>query len=312
MPLQDFLKALDTMPRSLNNANNRIIVVLTGGEPLLRPDILEVGMALNHRGFYWSMVSNGFLYTEQMHKQLMDAGLKALTISLDGVEEDHNWMRGNPQSFQRTLNAIKIAASDKRLDFDVVTCVNKRNLKRLEELYSLLAGVGVRKWRLFTIIPIGRAEKEADLHLTKSEKVEMMEFIKAHREKESCSKTKSADSQIDVAFSCEGYLGKYEEKARPVRFFCHAGINIASVLIDGRISGCPNIDRDLFSQGNIYRDNFYDVWENRFKPFRERSWARQGICKECKHFKNCFGGGMHNWKGEKAILQPLTCNKIDY
>lgn len=312
MPLQDFLKALDTMPRSLNNANNRIIVVLTGGEPLLRPDILEVGMALNHRGFYWSMVSNGFLYTEQMHKQLMDAGLKALTISLDGVEEDHNWMRGNPQSFQRTLNAIKIAASDKRLDFDVVTCVNKRNLKRLEELYSLLAGVGVRKWRLFTIIPIGRAEKEADLHLTKSEKVEMMEFIKAHREKESCSKTKSADSQIDVAFSCEGYLGKYEEKVRPVRFFCHAGINIASVLIDGRISGCPNIDRDLFSQGNIYRDNFYDVWENRFKPFRERSWARQGICKECKHFKNCLGGGMHNWKGEKAILQPLTCNKIDY
>lgn len=312
MPLDDFLKALDTVPRSLNNANNRIIVVLTGGEPLLRPDILEVGMALNHRGFYWSMVSNGFLYTEQMHKQLMDAGLKALTISLDGVEEDHNWMRGNPQSFQRTLNAIKIAASDKRLDFDVVTCVNKRNLKRLEELYSLLAGVGVRKWRLFTIIPIGRAEKEADLHLTKSEKVEMMEFIKAHREKESCSKTKSADSQIDVAFSCEGYLGKYEEKVRPVRFFCHAGINIASVLIDGRISGCPNIDRDLFSQGNIYRDNFYDVWENRFKPFRERSWARQGICKECKHFKNCLGGGMHNWKGEKAILQPLTCNKIDY
>lgn len=312
MPLDDFLKALDTVPRSLNNANNRIIVVLTGGEPLLRPDILEIGEALKQRGFYWSMVSNGFLYTEQMHKQLMDAGLKALTISLDGVEEDHNWMRGNPQSFQRTLNAIKIAASDKRLDFDVVTCVNKRNLKRLEELYSLLAGVGVRKWRLFTIIPIGRAEKEADLHLTKSEKVEMMEFIKAHREKESCSKTKSADSQIDVAFSCEGYLGKYEEKVRPVRFFCHAGINIASVLIDGRISGCPNIDRDLFSQGNIYRDNFYDVWENRFKPFRERSWARQGICKECKHFKNCLGGGMHNWKGEKALLQPLTCNKIDY
>lgn len=304
MPLDDFLKALDTLPHSLNNANNRIIIVLTGGEPLLRPDILEVGEALKQRGFYWSMVSNGFLYTEQMHKKVMDAGLKAQTISLDGTEEDHNWMRGNPQSFQRTLNAIKIAASDKRLDFDVVTCVNKRNVKRLEEIYSLLSELGVKKWRLFTIIPIGRAKKEEELHLTKGEKVELMEFIKAKREKK--------NSTIDVAFSCEGYLGKYEEKVRPVRFFCHAGINIASVLIDGRISACPNIDRELFSQGNIYQDNFYDVWENRFKPFRERSWAKQGICKECKHFKNCLGGGMHNWKSTEGgvTLLPLSCNFV--
>ena len=308
MPLPDFLKALDTVPRSLNNTSNRIIVVLTGGEPLLRPDILEVGEAIKQRGFYWSMVSNGFLYTEEMHKKLMDAGLKALTISLDGTEENHNWMRGNPQSFNKALNAIKIAAADKRLDFDVVTCVNKRNVKRLEELYSLLSGVGVKKWRLFTIIPIGRAKKEEDLHLTKSEKVELMEFIKNYREKNK----KSTDSRMDVSFSCEGYLGKYEEKVRPVRFFCHAGINIASVLIDGRISACPNVDRDLFSQGNIYRDNFYDVWENRFKPFRDRSWAKQGICKECKHFKDCLGGGMHNWKGTDGsnTLRPLTCNCI--
>lgn len=306
MPLQDFLKALDTVPRSLNNANNRIIVVLTGGEPLLRPDILEVGEALKQRGFYWSMVSNGFLYTEEMHRKLMDEGLKALTISLDGTEEDHNWMRGNPQSFQRTLNAIKIAASDKRLDFDVVTCVNKRNVKRLGEIYSLLSELGVKKWRLFTIIPIGRAKKEEELHLTKGEKVELMEFIKNHRE------NKKIKGGMDVAFSCEGYLGRYEEKVRPVRFFCHAGINIASVLIDGRISACPNVDRELFSQGNIYEDNFYDVWENRFKPFRERSWAKQGICKECKHFKNCLGGGMHNWKGTDGsnTLRPLTCNCI--
>ena len=100
---------------------------------------------------------------------------------------------------------------------------------------------------------------------------------------------------MEVTFSCEGYLGKYEEKVRPVRFFCHAGVNIASVLIDGSICACPNIDRELFSQGNIYRDNLYEVWENKFQVFRNRNWAKKGTCSRCPQFKNCLGGGMHNW-----------------
>ena len=111
---------------------------------------------------------------------------------------------------------------------------------------------------------------------------------------------------MHVTFSCEGYLGRYEEKVRPVRYFCHAGVNIASVLIDGRISACPNIDRDRFSEGNIYEDNFYEVWENRFQRFRDRDWARTGRCASCKEWRNCLGGGMHNWHGPSS--EVLQCH----
>ena len=111
---------------------------------------------------------------------------------------------------------------------------------------------------------------------------------------------------MNVTFSCEGYLGRYERKVRQNPYFCHAGINIASVLIDGTICACPNIDREVFGQGNIYRDNLWEVWNNRFETFRDRSWARRGMCKDCRKFRDCLGNGMHNWHGD--CQEVINCH----
>ena len=296
MPLEDFLRAFDTIPRSA--IVPRFTVVLTGGEPLLRPDIEEVGRAIRRRGAGWSMVSNGWFYDEQMHRRLMAAGMGALTISLDGLEVEHDWMRGREGCYQRTLNAIALAARERCLNFDVVTCVNQRNLPQLQQIHDLLASLGVKQWRIFTIIPIGRAKDDPELHLTNAQFVELMEFIKVKREK--------PVSAMNVTFSCEGYLGRYEWQVRQNPFFCHAGINIASVLIDGTICACPNIDRQAFGQGNIYRDSLWEVWNNRFEPFRNRSWARRGMCKDCRKFRDCRGNGMHNWHGD--CQEVINCH----
>ena len=284
MPIEDFLRAVDTIPAKERPKN--FLVVLTGGEPLLRPDIEEVGRAISGRGLMWSMVSNGWFYDEAMHARLMGAGMRALTISLDGLKESHDWMRGRPGSYERALRAISVMSAEPRLTSDVVTCVNRRNLSELPEIFRTLEGVGARQWRLFTIIPIGRAAKDPDMVLTPAELRSMMDFITEKR---------LEGGRMKVTFSCEGYVGPYEEKVRDYRFFCHAGINIASVLIDGRICACPNIDRDLFSQGNIYADNFWEVWEHGFLPFRHREWAQKGPCAGCSQWRNCLGGGMHNW-----------------
>lgn len=295
MPLEDFLKVLDTIPQS--HRPKDFTVVLTGGEPLLRPDIVDAGREIWRRGFGWGMVTNGWKYDEQMHSRLMGAGMGALTVSLDGLEASHDWMRGVGGSYERVLKAISIFAREERLNSDVVTCVNKRNLGELHQIYDILSGLGVKQWRLFTIIPIGRAASDAEMHLSNAEFVSLMEFIKTKRE---------AGSAMNVTFSCEGYLGRYEEKVRDTRYFCRAGINIASVLIDGRICACPNIDRDRFSQGSIYTDNFYEVWNNRFEEFRNRNWARTGRCADCVQWRNCLGGGMHNWHGQGG--EVLNCH----
>ena len=295
MPLEDFLRALDTIPSS--HRPKDFIVVLTGGEPLLRPDIETVGRAIRERGFGWGMVSNGWFYDEAAHARLLGAGMGALTISLDGLEASHDWMRGLKGSYTRAVRAIGLSAADPRLNADVVTCVNKKNLSELPQIHDVLTGLGVAQWRLFTVIPIGRAARDPEMHLSKDEFVRLMEFIRERREQK---------GRMKVTFSCEGFLGRYEEQVRDTRFFCRAGVNIASILIDGRICACPNIDRDLFSQGSIYEDNFYEVWEGKFLPYRKRNWARKGSCASCAQWKNCLGNGMHNWHG--SCCELLQCH----
>ena len=296
MPLADFLKAIDTIPPT--HRPKGFSIVLTGGEPLLRPDIEEVGKALIKRNMGWGMVSNGWFYDQAMQDRLLLAGMGALTISLDGLEDSHDWMRGRKGSFERSLRAIRLAASCPALNFDVVTCVNKRTLHQLDAIHDILQEAGVKQWRLFTIIPIGRAASDPEMHLSDAETRELMEFIAARRQ--------NKNAPMKVTFSCEGYLGAYDKTVRDSRFFCRAGVNIASVLIDGRICACPNIDRDVFSQGNIYEDNFYEVWRHRFQPFRDRSWARTGPCADCPAWRDCLGNGMHNHHGPDRAL--LTCH----
>lgn len=291
MPLADFLSSLDTIVSKSTN----FTVVLTGGEPLLRNDIEQCGKEIRKRGMRWGMVSNGYLYDRQRHISLLNAGMGALTISLDGLEDTHNWLRNSRNSFIKADNAISLAASSSRLNFDVVTCVNRRNISELQSVYEYLVQKGVTAWRLFTITPIGRAKNYQDLFLTDLQLKELMDFIYQKR------KLKS----IDVKFSCEGYVGYYELKVRDSFFFCRAGINIGSILIDGSISACPNIDRS-FAQGNIYRDNFFEIWQNKFRMFRDRSWTKTGKCAYCEDYVSCQGNGFHYRQKDKQNV--MVCH----
>ena len=89
-----------------------------------------------------------------------------------------------------------------------------------------------------------------------------------------------------------GFLGNYEGDVRDNFFFCNAGVRVAGVLSDGSISACTSI-RANYHQGNIYTDNFMDVWNKRFEPYRNRDWMKKDDCAACKYWRFCKGGGMH-------------------
>lgn len=289
MPVQDFIKVLDNVKEK--NISEHMAVCITGGEPLLRKDLELAGMEICRRGFVWGIVTNGMLLTPQRFSSLLNAGLSSISFSLDGLEKEHEYLRQNPSSYKNVWNAINMAvavqkACPEHLIFDVITCVHKNNLAVLPSLRDQLIKKGVKKWRIFTIFPSGRGAKN-NLGLSKDEFKQVMEFIAQTR--------KLYGRQIHLNYACEGWLGKYELKVRDYFFFCRGGVNVGSVWCDGSVGACLSVRGKDFIQGNIYQNNFdfMDIWENRFKNMRDRSWTRHGKCKNCKQWKDCMGNGLH-------------------
>ena len=166
--------------------------------------------------------------------------------------------------------------------WDVITCVNSRNIGSLDEIKQLLIDAGVEYWRCFTIIPMGRAAGVDELQLSDEQFRDLLNFIVKTR----------LEGEIDINYACEGFLGAYEGLARDYFYSCEAGLTVASVRCDGAISGCLSIRSD-YNQGNIYHDSFWNVWQNRFEQYRDREWMRRGECAQCDMFRYCQGNGFH-------------------
>lgn len=281
MPLEDFLKVLDEeVTPHVDPAE--VLIIFSGGEVLVREDLERAGAEVARRGYAWGMVTNGLALTQDRLQGLVAAGLRSVSVSLDGFEREHNHIRCNPRSYDRALEAVRMIVREPALACDVVTCVTGALVPQLEAFRDMLVAEGVKHWRLFSIFPMGRAKDDSSLRMTDAEFRTLLEFIRQTRR----------EGRIDASYACEGFLGGYEAEVRDHFYQCAAGVSVASIRVDGAISGCTSI-RANYHQGNIYRDKFWDVWQNGFEPFRDRSWARRGPCADCKVFRYCQGGGMH-------------------
>jgi len=301
MPFKDFRAVLSEI--AANTDPHKVMVIITGGEPLMRPDLEACGLEIYKMGFPWGMVTNGWSLTPEKFRGLLRSGLHSLTISLDGLKDNHDWMRGRVGTFERATAAIRMICDynaacmtdngsalgfhnlkkTDMVNFDVVTCVNRRSYKELPSIKEHLISLGLKKWRLFTIFPSGRAANDPELQLTPEELRGLMDFIKETRK----------EGRIHPNYACEGFLADYEGEVRDNYYFCHAGVNIGSILADGSISACASIRSD-YHQGNIYRgDSFWKTWNEGFSPYRDRSWMKNGECSKCRFWRYCEGGAFH-------------------
>ncbi len=281
MPAEDFFRVLDT--QITPNVNpNKLFIILSGGEVLLRDDLELIGASLYQRGYAWGIVTNGMALTEERFKSLLNSGLRSITVSFDGFEEEHNYVRGNAQSFRNALRAARLISHEPSVAYDIVTCVTPALIPRLDEFRDFLISEGILRWRLFTIFPAGRAATDMTMQLCDDDFRVLMEFIKRTRK----------EGKMDISYCCEGFVGSYEGDVRRTFYSCSAGVSTASIRIDGTISGCTSI-RAEYAQGNIYHDNFWEVWTSRFDKFRNRDWAKKGACADCSMWQYCEGGPMH-------------------
>lgn len=282
---------------------SQIMICLTGGEPLMHPSFFGIASLARRMGFSCGITTNATLITEEIARKLIPSGVGSVTVSIDGLEETHDWFRNSKGAFKKAVAGIKslMDATQGRISTQITTVVNKKNLCELDSLYDLVVSLKVDSWRIINMEPIGRALDHRELLLDPSEMKCLLSYIQNKRFDPSVS--------IDVTYGCSHYLSlEYERTVRDTYFLCGSGIMVGSVLCNGDIYSCLDIERrPELVQGNIAHDDFVDVWENKFSEFRiDRSISSQK-CSHCKDRRFCKGDSAHTWNYDAH--EPLICLK---
>ena len=283
---------------------SKILINVTGGEPLTRSDLCEVmEYASKDLGYHWGMTTNGILLNDENIEKLKKANMETVSISIDGLKETHDRFRGVPGSYEIILNNIKkLKEANFVKHIQVTTVFHKENINQLDKLYEVMLGLGLNWWRLVSMDPIGRANENNELLLDGKEIKQLLDFIKS----------KKKDKRLELTYGCPGFLGlEYEKEVRKHYFYCKTGINVASILYNGDLFVCPNVPRKKeLIQGNIKKDNFKEVWDNKYKIFRDKERTKCDTCKKCEHWEYCLGGAFHTWNFNDNIQNKCTYNMI--
>ena len=277
---------------------HKILLNVTGGEPLMRKDLFEIMDYANRLGYPWGMTTNGMLINDEIIKKMIDTNMQTISISLDGLKETHEAFRKVPNSFDKIITGIKKLQEVPSIKIvQVTTVANKKNLQELDALYQLMLDLKVKYWRVVNVDPIGRAKDNKDILLEPKDYVYLWNFIKKIRE----------EKLIKVDYGCSHYLDiDLEKEIRDNYFICATGIYVASILSNGDIFVCPNVPRRKeFIQGNIKTDNFLEVWENKFQIFRTEERTSCNQCKGCSKWKYCLGDSFHTFNFEDK--KPNFC-----
>ncbi len=293
---EEILKTLREIASRYNASH--IMLAITGGEPLLRKDLPSIMKKAREMGFHWGLVTNGYLLDKDVVKELKEAGMETVTVSIDGIGKTHEDLRKMPGSYERAINGIKLLAEENFVKhLQITTTISKKNIQELDEMYKEFSKLPLDSWRVMNVDPIGRAEDNKDLLLDDDEFKILLDFIKQKRK----------EKGLTVTYGCAGYLGEYEGEVRNHFFYCLTGITIGSILHNGDIFVCPNVPRSKeLIQGNIRKDSFVDIWENRFKVFRDKDRTKCDKCSKCEYWEECLGNGYHIW--DQELREPKFCH----
>ena len=274
-------------------------VCITGGEPLLRKDFFEIMNYAKSLGYRWGMTSNATLITKEVAHRLADAGMRTISVSIDGLPQTHDKLRGMKRAYELAMRGIQNLIDENVFDSVQVTSVfNHENIKELDQMFEIMKGIDIDSWRVINLEPIGRALTRPELMCTPDDLRTMFEFIRQARK-----------DDYPVLYGCSHYLGlDYEVEVRDWYWLCNAGVHTASIMCNGDIGACLDIERNpKVIQGNIRTDRFRDVWENRFEIFRRDRTGDSGKCRSCGHKRFCRGDACHSWDYEND--EPLVCMK---
>ncbi len=276
------------------------VLILSGGEPLLHPDIFAISQRAKALGFYVGLSSNGTLITARNIAAIAAVGYDYVGVSLDGMRATHDRFRRRAGAFDESLRGIRLCR-DAGIKVGMRYTLTRHNARDLPDLLQLMSDEGVDKFYLSHLNYAGRGNKnradDAQHRLTRAAMDLLFDTcwngIRSGRPKEFVTGNNDADG---------AYLLQWVERTLPAqagrlqglleRWGGNAsGVKIANIDNLGRVH--PDTMWWDYSLGNVKERPFSAIWEDTTEPLmaglKRRDRPLQGRCAQCRYLALCGG-----------------------
>lgn len=287
------------------------VIILTGGEPLLRPDIYEIAAYGDRKGLRMVLATNGTLVNEKVAAKLIGSGIRRVSVSIDGPDaESHDAFRGVPGAFAGAMTGI---AAMKRagLEFQINTTITRANLPRIRQIHDLAHDLGAAAHHIFLLVPTGRGKELADQAISALEYEETLNWF--YEEELSCTMQLKATCaphyhrilhqrrnerhgaggnalrpvSVAAAAGKQPAVGEGGHPLHAVTRGCLGGSAFCFISHRGQVQPCGYLELDC---GRVTERGFSEIW-NESKIFQDlRDLGRyEGKCGRCEFIRVCGG-----------------------
>ena len=270
------------------------VVVLSGGEPLIRKDVFEIAQYGTDKGLRMCLATNGTLVNDEICGKIKTSGIKMVSLSLDGSEESvHDDFRSQKGAFTGTINAARLFKGH-GIEFIVNSSFTRRNQEEIPKVYRLAKELGATAWYMFMIVPTGRGEEIMNELISKEDYEEILDWHYQMEKDEDIMLVRPtcAPHYYRVVLQQSKKEGEKFRK-RTLKFStggskgCIAGQLICLIDVDGNVLPCSYFPKPA---GNVRETSFKEIWEGSelFKDLRDFK-KYKGKCGSCE-FVNVCGG----------------------
>jgi heme b synthase len=286
------------------------IVILTGGEPLLRPDIFDIAGYGTKLGLRMVMAPNGTLITEKIAQKMADSGIKRISISLDGAtKETHDRFRGQEGAYEGSLQGIEMAKKA-GIDFQINTTVTRTNLAEIPAIQDTAVKLGAVAHHIFLLVPTGRGKYIVDMEISAEEYEQTLNWFYDQKDK----------TPLELKATCAPHYYRIlrqraKEEGKTVTFKSHGldavtrgclgGIGFCFISHRGIVQPCGFLHVNC---GDVTRTSFADIWHQSETFLSLRNYSKlKGKCGACEYRRVCGGCRARAFEATGDILaqEPL-------
>lgn len=268
------------------------VIILTGGEPLLRPDLFDLASYGSSKGFRMVMATNGTLFSEEVVQKIKDSGIQRISISLDGpTAETHDSFRRVRGSFEGSLRGIEMAKRG-GIEFQINSTITKINLHLLPDLLELAKALGAVALHIFLLVPTGRGKELKDQEISARDYERTLYWFYEQIDRVPLQlKATCAPHYYRIIRQQAKKTGK---KITPqphgldaMTRGCLGGISFCFISHVGQVQPCGYLELNC---GEVRERPFFQIWENSeiFQNLRNIE-GYQGKCGRCEFRKVCGG-----------------------